>query len=234
MMRISPIPFSAPMIRAILREIEAPGTGKTQTRRVLKSQPSSHAQIYRVGSAWEWRDGTRGGSVRIPYTTGDRLWVKEAWRFPAIDDFYSPSEVANQCLDAGYIRPWAAIIYEADRHKINWPSHFGDAGRLRNARFMPRWASRITLIVTDVRVQRLQDISEEDAKAEGLSPDPVSGRYWCGMDEAGPITAKSPITAYAWLWNSLHGEDAWTANPWVAAYTFRPVLGNVDTLQDTA
>jgi hypothetical protein len=80
---------------------------------------------------------------------------------------------------------------------------------------MPRWASRINLLVTDVRVQRLQEISEEDAKAEGVMPSP--GGMWSAADgQAGT----SPQAAFAILWQSINGPGAWDANPWVYALTF--------------
>jgi hypothetical protein len=87
---------------------------------------------------------------------------------------------------------------------------------------MPRWASRLTLIVTDVRVQRLQDISEEDARAEGIFT-PEIGYVNLGK--------KAPVIQYAMLWNSLHGPDAWDANPWVSAITFTVHHGNIDQMR---
>ena len=92
--------------------------------------------------------------------------------------------------------------------------------------FMPRWASRLTLIVTDVRVQRLQDISEADARDEGVECDSDGWR-----DYMMPTTqcCGSARNSFATLWDSLNAERApWSSNPWVVAVTFRPVLGNID------
>lgn len=89
--------------------------------------------------------------------------------------------------------------------------------RWRPGIHMPRWASRLTLHVTDVRVQRLQDISEDDAQAEGCPCQ--SDDDLCGMEAAGWFRD---------LWDSLNAERApWSSNPWVVAVTFRPVLGNI-------
>lgn len=107
--------------------------------------------------------------------------------------------------------------------------------RARPSIHMPRWASRITLTVTDVRVQRLQNISEADAWAEGCKPGELN-------DRGEPFPAEEPHPKCGWvgwdcardwyadLWDSLHGPDAWETNPWVAAYTFTVQSGNIDSL----
>ncbi|MFV0409837.1 MAG: hypothetical protein ACK5LJ_09140 [Paracoccus sp. (in: a-proteobacteria)] len=226
-----PILFSAPMVRAILREIEAPGTGKTQTRRLLRPQPD-----YRGPSGcmddyeeWGWMDD-EGGHLSVldiwpnRLSVGDRFWVREAWRSCKDYDAYPPIGMMD-----------CPIHYEADG---------GTAmlGRRRPSIHMPRWASRLTLHVTDVRVQRLQDISEADARAEGLSKVTKDGQLWKfgipdldglpGNDDFGwnwtdwKVDARS---AFQRLWDSLNAKRApWPRNPWVVAVTFRPVLGNID------
>ncbi len=98
--------------------------------------------------------------------------------------------------------------------------------RARPSIHMPRWASRMTLTVTDVRVQRLQDISEADAVAEGVIHDSFGG--WRGHE--GTIGYPTAIWAYHHLWNSLHGPGAWDANPWVVALTFNVQRGNIDQM----
>lgn len=201
-----PIPFSPPMVRAILREIEQPGTGKTQTRRILKPQPEHYAD-------GRWHVFGPGGGVAGVHTDdvperaveylavspGDRLWVKEAWRTYSTLDGHPPRDLTG-------MRVW----YEAD-------AGYKPQSRYRHARFMPRWASRITLLVTDVRVERLNDISEADAMAEGM---PAS-------------VANSPRVWFMTLWNRLHGPGSWEANPWVAVYGFRPVLANIDQTEQS-
>lgn len=203
-----PILFSAPMIRAILREVSAPGTGKTQTRRVLKPQPAGTPYHQDDGSwldVWPTDLLPCGGysreackAIRIPYAPGDRLWVREAISYDRLD------------VDRdGILPPW----YWADGNP-----DAGDWTRPKPSIHMPRWASRLTLHVTDVRVQRLQDISEDDAQAEGC---PCQGDDdLCGMEAAGWFRD---------LWDSLNAERApWSSNPWVVAVTFQPVLGNID------
>ena len=83
---------------------------------------------------------------------------------------------------------------------------------------MPRWASRIMLEITDIRVELLQDISEEDAKAEGVSPAP--GGWWSGVEGQ---SAPTPRGAYALLWEHINGQNSWDANPWVWVISFRRI-----------
>ena len=102
---------------------------------------------------------------------------------------------------------------------------------------MPRWASRITLEVTGVKVERLQDISEEDAIAEGIDPFTdfqPKGHWRRYRDASGLGYVDCPIASFASLWTEINGPAAWEANPWVAAYTFRPILGNIDQIARAA
>jgi hypothetical protein len=220
-----PIPFKGPMVRAIIEG------RKTQTRRVLDPQPDSHARVNHI----EHVEGTRSfdlhsgarlangkfqGSDRMqmvaaPYAPGDRLWVREAWRAPIAVDHLPPRDI------------WATtpVCYEADgskqpRHSIEW-------GRYRHSMFMTRWASRLTLIAESVRIERLQEISEEDAVTEGAGRK-AGGYTWPGAHHnAPPVTAR---TAFSMLWESINGAGSWDANPWVAAITFRSILANIDQI----
>ena len=229
-----PILFSAPMIRAILREIEAPGAGKTQTRRVLKLGNRRPDYIGPRGctddpSCWGWSDDERGDYWLVKrgegdkgildwsdwsgaYRPGDRLWVRETWAAGACANGLAP-----RCLHPGFwLRDNGGLWYAADEAE---PAHpVTPKGPNRPGIHMPRWASRLTLHVTDVRVQRLQDISEDDARAEGCPCQ--SDDDLCGMEAAGWFRD---------LWDSLNAERApWASNPWVVAVTFRPVLSNID------
>lgn len=144
---------------------------------------------------------------------GDRLWVREAWRAPREFDAVAPRDIP----------PGTDVWYEA---QDNVPFHPSDFGKLRPSMFMPRWASRITLEVTGVRVERLQDISEADAVAEGCECDSDGWRDYQMPETQCCGTA---IESFRSLWNSLHGPDAWDANPWVVALTFTVRHGNIDT-----
>lgn len=216
-----PIIFSAPMIRALL------GGRKTQTRRAMKPQPTGlprDARLYyssgklsctsfvTPGGPWFGVFHDDGKAVRQTHYVGDRLWVKEAWT-----KYFDTSPFA---------------VYRANYDDLPLPPTV----KWKSPLFMKRCDSRITLTVTDVRVQRLQEISEEDARAEGISPLPA-GRYYCGEDEDGPITAKSAITAYGWLWNSINGERPgchWQDNPWVCAVSFTVHRVNIDQMKEAA
>ncbi|PJT24758.1 hypothetical protein CN884_07510 [Ochrobactrum sp. 30A/1000/2015] len=210
-----PILFSAMMVRAILREIENPGTGKTQTRRVLKPQPVE------LDDATCRTHGHRGNTdylmrkIAPRYWTriraGDRLWVREAWRCEARLDTRAPRDISTNYPGIKYI-----ATDDAD--------NFGIEGRYRQAMHMPRWASRITLEVTGVGVERLQDCSREDAIAEGLEW--VAPTF--GITGVAASWNGDPVGSYAALWDHINGPGAWEANPWVAAYSFRPILGNID------
>ena len=227
-MNIKPILFSAPMIRAILREIEAPGTGKTQTRRIAQPQPEWIASSGR----WKWAipKAKQGGcdSVvtasrewheyllphQLPYQAGALLWVREAWRTEGRVDDKAPSKLEPH-------RWW--LHYEADD-----PAPAG-WGRLRPSIHMPRWASRTTLRVTGVRCERLQDISAIDVEAEGLAQISKDDQGWNWQD-----WSADHRVAYSRLWNSINGPNAWDRNPWVWAITFRPIAGNVDQIKEAS
>lgn len=219
-----PVLFSASMVRSILREIESPGTGKTQTRRVLKPQPVE------LGDGTCRIHGHLGNTdylmrkIAPRYWTriraGDWLWVREAWRCEARLDKRAPRDIATNYLGIRYIA-------------TDGSDDFGIEGRYRQAMHMPRWASRITLEVTGVKVERLQDCSEADAIAEGIEFCPIEedglGGWKCYAPEPkGQDEWSSPYHSYRTLWDSINGPGAWKANPWVAAYTFRPILGNID------
>ena len=184
-MKERPILMSAPMIRAIL------SGSKTQTRREIKC--SKRRPIDFVGGKGDWNDPSCWGwshddgytllksdgepdcyELPCPYgQRGDRLWVREAFRFLDSFDGDSPNTVGDRCLIAGYPKPWAPTHYEADGWRDNWMNVGTSpgsvtAGKLRPGIHMPRWASRITLEIVSVRVERLNDISYEDALAEGV------------------------------------------------------------------
>ena len=190
-----PIIFSAPMVRALL------DGRKTQTRRVLgaKSGVTAAHKVEKSGAHWIAREYDRAWPVRAPYATGDRLWVREAWALSG--DFAA----LKSDEWAGFHNP-RAMLGEHLTYLADADAYDKAVQAWRSPIHMPRWASRITLLVTDVRVQRLQDISEDDAFEEGVTR------------SATPLATSR--AAFRDLWNSIHGPGAWDANPWVAAISF--------------
>lgn len=234
-----PILFSAPMVRAILRETERLGTGKTQTRRTFhhkKNIPSEGAwhQPFpdAVPNGWVYADRKRAfDTMRSRYCVGDSLYVREAWRAEAAYDDTPPRDIE---YDACMVR------YEADGA---WSDRdaMTHAGKFRQGMHMPRWASRITLTVTDVRVERLQDITNEDCIAEGVPVHPNKNAPRTGPLQDNFARQNGLISHYGAefqrLWDSINGDRpgrAWSDNPWIAAYTFRPILGNIDHIGSAA
>lgn len=218
-----PILFSAPMVLALL------AGRKTQTRRILPTMQDSDASV-------EWRSGPTPGfyrtdrfgsfdhiPVRLPYARGDRLWVRESWyTVPAYDDL-KPSEMGGE----------EPIRYDADSVWQTWGwAEPRQHGRHRSSLFMPRWASRLTLTVTDVRVQRLQEISHEDAIREGVIRDPSKGFIVPGVDHPNPdfpyLARPTAREMYAALWDVIHGSGAWATNQWIVAISFNIKAGNID------
>ncbi|AHE52592.1 hypothetical protein [Sphingomonas sanxanigenens] len=221
-----PIIFSAPMVRALL------AGRKTQTRRVINPQPIWEPEVvagptFGAGWSWggyaRWADPVRFGAEIAKdqrFSVGDRLYVREHWRStPAYDDL-APSEMGGD----------EPVLYIADDATMNWGEADGDRrGRHRQGRHMPRWASRLTLIVEDVRCQPLQAISRGDAIAEGLTlASKAIEEFWRWPEPHHEHLWLSPPAAYRHLWNSLHGAGAWDANPWVAVVEFNVVKGNID------
>lgn len=211
-----PIIFSAPMVRALL------DGRKTQTRRVLGNSGPGRGRSNIFSAQIGWSDsyvldpGNANWRERdTPYAPGDRLWVREAWRFDAEWDDCPPREFDGA----------DAIHYEADGEtRLHlWGNPF-TPGRLRPPIHMPRWASRLTLLVTDVRVQRLQEISSADAIAEGCPPYANSATIDCDTP--------NPRDDFKRLWNGIHGPDAWDANPWVAAISFTVHRCNIDKMEE--
>ncbi|KAB2776477.1 hypothetical protein F9L00_14170 [Brucella anthropi] len=234
-----PILFSAPMVRAILREIENPGTGKTQTRRVLTADCDGPPAIVDEGVIIAYDDGYR--EYRWPNTkaVGDRLYVREAWRVSRMHDQVAPRDLKPRTMTVFFEAGGSIANQDApgDWKPAVWPE-IGErpdwAGKFRQAMHMPRWASRITLEVTGVKVERLQDCSREDAIAEGIEQSCPEVDPWLWKDYGSELDFDDPVLSYASLWDSINGPGAWEANPWVAAYIFRPILGNIDQIARAA
>jgi hypothetical protein len=182
-----PILFSAEMVRAIL------DGRKTQTRRNIKYTTEHRGPIN--PAYLEAHKDHPGWKDICPYgQPGDLLWVRETWT-------QYPIELNPEPCDA-----WYKATSNGPPPPFKW----------RPSIHMPRWASRITLRITDIRVERLQDISEDDARAEGC---PYSAE-WAGRFVDRDETAK---TWFKSLWNKINGPGAWDENPWVWAISFERV-----------
>lgn len=255
----NPIIFSAQMIRAIL------AGRKTMTRRILKPQPKEPVRVNGV-----WHDRAKGGDgkpLRLPYAVGDRLWVREACRAEELSrpqfeckataqerrimkrtHVFESSEL-DGADGVRYLADdfWAKIentpaAGEAWHDLYHYRGRAGKNGIGANVSpiHMPRWASRITLTVTAVKVERVQDISDEDARAEGITyqeptaadlewfkgwqeencrdpNEPMDGIWTSGIKDTWGPTAQS---AFMMLWRHIHGPGAWDRNDWVAAISF--------------
>ncbi|WP_430688911.1 hypothetical protein [Klebsiella quasipneumoniae] len=222
--------FNAEMVRAILDD------RKTQTRRPIKWKQTRFTEIgeREDGSKWPWSEDAEHACDfwhPCPFgAVGDRIWVREAYRFPASLDDVSPTGVGEMAVATGYRKPWAPTFYEftgtfSDGWKgFETPPKVSDAGKLRPSIHMPRWASRILLEITDVRVERLNAISEEDARAEGIID---GGCLNCGEPEPCGCANPEPdaTDAFAYLWQSIYGQENWLANPWVWVIEFKRVEG---------
>ncbi|QAV46700.1 hypothetical protein [Pantoea agglomerans] len=254
-MRERPIIFNADMVRAVL------DGRKTQTRRIVNGVPSSHDFHGWVLSSTSTKDEGKacwaiGKSpllnqpirVRCPFgEVGDRLWVKETWSVVshAFDDDglmidYVPDRPAKAVHEKPFGRGYYSghAIYAADGG-FTWGDDDGCVdGRScwKPSIHMPRWASRITLEITGVRVERLNSINEHDAIAEGLAEISKDGRTYKygvpdrdgypGTDDFGwpwHEWERYPISAYSKLWKSIYGDESWQANPWVWVIEFKRV-----------
>ena len=186
------------MVRALLD-----GT-KTQTRRIVKARDLEwmdvHQGLREPDNAERCPYGQPGAVVDSGHRIGgDRLYVREAWAAPHAYDHLPPRLIPQD----------ARIHYAAteDRGGLLW----------RPSIHMPRWASRITLEITDVRVERLQSISTADALAEGVNVHPSHHGKPC-------TSLYSPVQAYRDLWEQINGPGSWDANPWVWVVSFRRVM----------
>ena len=238
-MKEHPILFSPPMIKAIL------SGSKTQTRRavqppVKKWGPPTNLAETGIGdysgrandpTSWGWPFMDDGGDISLasfadiicPYgKAGEHLWVREAWHTEHKYNKVKPSDLPKT---AKFWFDW----YMMSTPHSDFVSHFCgldlDAqwakGNRRPSIFLPRWASRIILEITDVRVERLQDITEADAVAEGCSAEPCDHvRQSCEDIGCWGNTAKGD---YGHLWEQINGDGSWATNPWVWAIEFKRV-----------
>lgn len=184
-MKERPMLFTGDMVRAIL------AGQKTQTRRIIKGRPSK----------------TQQDALFCPYGhPSDRLWVQEAWYY----EMHMYDMTAGEPNLPGGLYSHRCI-YRADQPDYPVDIGVGGDGWCPPCR-MPRWFSRITLEITDVHVERVQDIHEEDAIAEGIDPRKLS--Y---------LSGERAVTKFSVLWNSIYAARGfgWDVNPWVWVITFK-------------
>ena len=234
-MNTRPMLFSGAMVRAILQG------RKTQTRRLIKPQfpidvtevgerPAIDPVLGCVvsGHSGLWEDCHGLDEVRrCPYgLPGDLLWVKETWCVARHHDRTKPTELPERRM---------TVVYDAGGHSCNvgvggwrhldeWPSGV-PFGKLRPSIFMRRWMSRIDLEVQSIRVQRLNDITEEDARSEGADPldmDDILREKRDGLLDVPLKEIGKPYrNGFASLWESIHGPNSWASNPWVWVVAFK-------------
>lgn len=197
-MKEHPILFSGDMVKAILEG------RKTQTRRIVKPQPflnkqySSEEPTYKE---WLSMNGSHNDSVEkwiqfCPYgKVGDQLWVRETFG----KDFFG------------------TIFYKADDLFVP----VGAKAKWRPSIFMPRKASRIQLEIVNIRVERLDNISEEDAKAEGIEEN--NGKYLDYSNVKSKHYCLSAFSSYEELWIKINGKESWEKNPWVWVIEFKRI-----------
>lgn len=189
--------FSGGMVRALL------DGRKTQTRRVMKPQPCDHESIHGkpLGVLWPGKHppATQTSDraewiAGCPYgAVGERLWVRET--------FISGEERGSTV--------WYRASQKNQRINVRWSSPI----------HMPRWASRLTLQITELRVERLQSISDDDAQAEGVTTDSILGTL---NGKPATLYPMSHRQSFIWLWDSINGKRAnWASNPFVWALSFR-------------
>lgn len=208
------------------------------------TDPAPH-QVGAVMAQWQGR---------LSIATGDRLWVRETVIGEELSDGL---DGVRYVADNAFIQigntPNAAAKW-VDLHAYGWPGGCPELrGKTVPSIHMPRWASRLTLIATDVRVERLHYISEEDALAEGVPTDnDYAGSFekeYCrkcggssvhgsfgegyGVIEVDCSECETPALRYRNLWDHINGPGAWEANPWVVAYTFRVIKANIDHIGET-
>ena len=219
-MKDCPILFTGPMVRALL------DGSKTQTRRVVKPQP----QMITDQRAAPW-EGAPAALLQLMKQAGkhcphgqpsNRLWVREnGWERPE-----RTAKMMREGADT-----WEPYYFDADGLSEQEATDFKAWGfKRRPSIHMPRWASRIILEITDVRVERLQYINEADAIAEGIkiSVDAVTGKPLVRISGKYPpacyINRHSlPIAEYASLWDTINGRGCWALNPWVWVVEFKRI-----------
>ncbi|MBP4063487.1 hypothetical protein J9896_08745 [Acinetobacter baumannii] len=222
-MKERPILFNSEMVRAILEG------RKTQTRRLLKEKLISEQAEFECGN----RPNVTRSEPNLQYyidngcpfgQIGDRLWVRETWRIDPNASGWSMNE-DEPC--SGWIDYKAGGTSEVTAPSFNAVQKSFPKGEVdwdflpfnwRPSIHMPRWASRILLEITEIRVERLNEITEADAKAEGLDNSRSEAAIQIGWYEL-------PVPAFRRVWEWIYGKGSWKQNPWVWVVEFKVIQG---------
>lgn len=232
-MKATPLLFKAEMIQALLREIKNPGTGKTMTRRSCKEMNrwvnQDCREVRLIDGDWYHflKSATAPLSkLRLP-RKGDLIWCKETARVGSLSANYENQSKSRYSIE--YKADGASPMFSGELPGKWFPSksHNSDGSlRWHPSIFMPRWASRITLLIEDVRVERLQDITWKDAVSEGIKGIGTVDLGTCKYVR----NTHMVLDEFQDLWKSINGEESWNSNPHVVVRTFKPILANVDAV----
>ena len=212
--------FNAEMVRALL------SGRKTQTRRIIKPQPEATLSGSLSG---KWLSRPLNGlllpkiediAIHCPFgVVGDRIWVRETFQGPLFD--YDLMD--SYCKDPTPFEKPEFCVYKADG--VPAPEFYDADDELhccwRPSIHMPRWASRILLEITDVRVERLNAINEHDAQAEGVAK--LRGGFWKHYQPGWTQHQLSARGSFVTLWKSIYGDESWNSNPWVWVIKFKRI-----------
>ena len=212
--------FNAEMVRALL------SGRKTQTRRIIKPQPEATLSGSLSG---KWLSRPLNGlllpkiediAIHCPFgVVGDRIWVRETFQGPLFD--YDLMD--SYCKDPTPFEKPEFCVYNADG--VPAPEFYDADDELhccwRPSIHMPRWASRILLEITDVRVERLNAINEHDAQAEGVAK--LRGGFWKHYQPGWTQHQLSARGSFVTLWKSIYGDESWNSNPWVWVIKFKRI-----------
>lgn len=220
---MKPIAFSRPMVLA------RRAGRKTLTRRIVKPQPASFADWVTCDLNNVWRAGTRSGEAphmgtwTCPYgEPGDQLWVREDFQILPREDHPHVIESADGVF-ARYLADGQVTLVELDPHELTLWLARKFPYRKTPGRFMYQSLARDKPTLVSIRVERLQDITEADAIAEGIGQFADRGGYRIPFpDGKSSGWQRHPQDAFRQLWSVLHGPESWTANPWVWVLELTP------------
>ncbi|MGY8872174.1 MAG: hypothetical protein ACKVJE_17180 [Pseudomonadales bacterium] len=232
-MKATNLLFKADMVNALL------DGRKTQTRRIMKQQPKPFNGVASVSGDFAWPTRFSGASTISCKPTGPTGWIEKEKLCPYGDkgDLIYVRETFRLWSSADECGCESPCECPSNNTPLYRATHKNSEVTWKPSIHMPRWASRLTLKITSVRVEQLQNVSEEDAKAEGI-------RYHSLYDEWGGVEPhpastpslkqwrwyETPQQAFEWLWKSAYSTESWGANPWVWVIEFEVIKANVDTV----